>query len=300
MLPTPRGDANPTDSSFGSMERSDDHLGRGRKLGVRIAAVVGLLLFLVFFGVVAADTVGLIDPSAVGSPDDPPPSAAARYGAAHPGDAVHAAGAISVLALGAWGLLALIAWPERSGAAYQVLAVTVGVLITLPIVGDPNNVGGQAGWIDPLLAILVVPSLVTALLASPWRARSSGPGRPRLLLLAAIVAVPAAWYGVDQALLQRDTFPPTADPHHNAHWWVMATSAAMTVLVVAAAGLPRRRWPWGAVIAGAAAVAVGVASIADQGAASALAIGWALPAVVWGAVTAWLALRTDRREAASS
>ena len=36
---------------------------------------------------------------------------------------------------------------------------------------------------------------------------------------------PAAWYGVDQALLQRNTFPPTADPHHNGHWWVMAIVA---------------------------------------------------------------------------
>lgn len=273
------------------MEESEHHLGRGRRLAVRVLAGLGLLVFGFFFSIVAAEVVGVIEPGRVGSPDDPPPSAAARFGAAHPGEAVHAVGALSVLALGASGLVALIVRPERSGSAYQVLAVMVGVLVTLPLVGDPNNVGGQAGWIDPLLLVLTVPSLVAALLASPWRA--PGPTRPRLLVLAAIAAVPAAWYGVDQALLQRNTFPPTADPHHNAHWWAMAIFATIAVLVVAAATLPGRRRPWGGALAGAAVVAFGVASVVDPAAASAVPTGWAIAAALWGAVVGWLALRTD-------
>ncbi len=59
-------------------------------------------------------------------------------------------GAFSVLALGASGLVALIVRPEHSRSAYQVLAAMLGILVTLPLVGDPNNVGGQAGVIDPL------------------------------------------------------------------------------------------------------------------------------------------------------
>lgn len=270
------------------MDRSD-RIGRGRKLGVRISAVAGLLLFLLFFGVVTAEVLGLVEAGSVGSPNDPAPSADARYGAAHPVETVHAAGALSVLVFGVSGLVALIARPERSGAAYHVLALSVGVALTLPVVGDPNNVGGQAGWIDLLLLILIVPSLVAALLASPWRDRASGPARPRLLLLALVAAVPAAWYAVDQALIQRATFPPTADPHHNAHWWLMAIAAIAAVLLVVAAGLPGRRWSLSAVLAGGAAIAVGAASIADRSAASALPIGWAIAAVSWGAGTVWVA-----------
>lgn len=270
-------------------------MGRGRKLGIRISAVVGVVLFLLFFGVVTAEVLGLVEAGSVGSPSDPPPSADARYGAAHPGEAAHAAGAIAVLVIGVAGLVALIARPERAGAAYHVLAVTAGVVVTLPIVGDPNNVGGQAGPIDPLLLILIVPSIVAALLASPWRDRASGPARPRLLLLALVAAVPAAWYAVDQALIQRNTFPPTADPHHNAHWWVMSIVAIVAVLLVVAAALPGRKWSWGAVLAGVAAIAAGAASLIERSAASALPVGWAIAAVAWGAVMVWLAAYSRSR-----
>lgn len=273
------------------MTGSEHGFTRGRKVGIRIAAGLGLILFTFFFSVVAAEAMDIIQGGAEGSPDDPPPSAAARFGAAHPGEAVHVAGALSVLAIGGSGLVALIARPERSGFAYQVLAAMISVVATLPLVGDPDNFGGQAGSIDPVFLVLVIPSIVASLLALPWGDWRSGDARPRFLVLAAVAAVPAAWYGVDQALMQRNTLPPTADPHHNAHWWVMAAVAFMVVLVTAAAALPGRGWRLGAFLAGASSFAVGVGSVLEESAASAVSIGWALAAMLWGVVTVWLVVR---------
>ena len=88
--------------------------------------------------------------------------------------------------------------------------------------------------------------------------------------LAAIAAIPAAWYGVDQALLQRNTSPPTADPHHNGHRWVMAIVAFMVVLSVAATAVPSVGWRLGARVASLAALAIGAASLIAISAASAL------------------------------
>jgi hypothetical protein len=274
------------------MERTEKPLSRGRRLAVRIIAVLGLLLFSFFFSIVALNTLGVVPSGAEGSPDDPPPSAEARFGAAHPGEAVHAVGAIAVVVIGASGLVAMIVRPERPGYAYQVLAAMTGVLLTLPIVGDPDNVGGQAGSIDPVLLLVIVPALVAALLAAPWRRRGSdNRWRTRLLALAAIGAIPAAWYGVDQALFQRNTFPPTADPHHNAHWWAMAIIAFMVMLVMAEAALPGRGWRLGATLAAAAAGGVGVASLMAGSAASAVPTVWAVAAIAWGFAGLWLSVR---------
>lgn len=256
------------------MQRTDKPLSRGRRLAVRVVAVLGLLLFSFFFSIVALNTLAIIPAGGEGSPEDPPPSAEARFGAAHPGEAVHAAGAVAIVAIGASGLVALIARPERAGHAYQVLASMTAVLLTMPVVGDPDNVGGQAGPLDPFMLVVVVPAVVAALLAAPWRRRDSEKGwRPRLLVLAAIGAIPGAWYGVEQALFQRNTFPPTADPHHNAHWWAMAIIAFMVVLVMMAAALPGRGWRLGSIPSAVAAIGIGAASLVAGSAASALRAG---------------------------
>lgn len=143
-------------------------------------------------------------------------------------------------------------------------------------------------WIDPVFLILVVPSIFAVAVARPWSDWRLQPVRPRFVVLAATAAVPAAWYGVDQALMQRNTFPPTADPHHNAHWWAMAVFAFAVVLVMAAGGLPSKGWRLGPRVAGMAAMAVGSVSVLAPSSASALRPGWAIAAVLWGLVGVWL------------
>jgi MFS family permease len=276
--------------------RPQDRFRFGRRLGVWISAVLGIVVFVFFFSMVAAATLGLVETRAEGSPNDPPASGAARLGAARPGETVHFWGALAVLAVGGSGLVGLIGRPERSGHSYHVLAAMTGMLLTLPLVGNPDNYGGQAGWIDPVLLILILPSLVAALVARPWRHWRSDRWRPRFLVLAAIGAIPAAWYGVGQAMMQRNTFPPTADPHHNAHWWTLAMVAFMVVLVMAAAALPAKSWRLGPWVAGLAAIAIGLASLLGASSASAVPSAWAIPTVVWGLVGIWFAVRQTARE----
>lgn len=270
------------------MKHTAAPLTRGRRLAIRVVGAIGVLL-LAFFSIVALNVLGVVASGTEGAPDDPAPSVEARYGAAHPGEAVHAVGAVALVVIGASALVALLVWPERAGYAYQVLAVMTGVLLTIPVVGDPDNVGGQAGPIDPFLLVLTLPAFVAALLAAPWR-RPEGLWRPRVLMLAAVGAVPAAWYGTGQALLQRNTFPPTADPHHNAHWWVMAIIAFAIVLVMAAAALPGRGWRLGTGLAAATAIGIGLASLAAGASASALAPLGAVAAIGWGLVGLSLSL----------
>lgn len=271
------------------MEDRADPSRSGRNLGVRVPAVLGLLLFAFFFSLIGAEAVGLVRAGSEGSQQDPPPSASARLGASRPGEAVHVIGTLAVLTVGGSGLVALIGRPRRSGSAYQVLGTMIGLSLTAPLVGDPDNFGGQAGPIDPLFVILVVPSILAAGAARPWRDwRSHGGARLRFLVLAALAALPAGWYGVGQALMQRNTFPPTADPHHNAHWWAMAVLAFAVILVVASAALPSTGWRLGPRVAGLAAVTVGSASLVATSSASAVGAGWGVAAIVWGLAAVWL------------
>jgi hypothetical protein len=142
---------------------------KSRRVTIRSLAVVGLLLFGFISFIVIADAAGLIESAREGEPGDPPPSKEALAGAAAPGESVHLVGGLALLAIGGSGLIALIGKPERSGTALQVAAVMTGILITAPLVGDPDNVGGMAGPIDPLFVIVALPGLVAAILAKPWR-----------------------------------------------------------------------------------------------------------------------------------
>ncbi|HUP15621.1 MAG TPA: hypothetical protein VM848_06185 [Acidimicrobiia bacterium] len=191
-------------------------------------------------------------------------------------------------------MIALFAKPEHGGTALQVAAVMTGILITAPIVGDPDNVGGMAGPIDPLFVILALPGLVAAILAKPWRDVRASRRRLSILMLAAIGAVPIVWYGVGQALIQRNTFPPSADPHHNAHWWAMSALAFAGILVLSGAGLGLRGWRVGATAVGLSGVAFGVASLVAPEAASAVSLLWSIASILWGlAILAALVHPTD-------
>lgn len=255
---------------------------KSRRLTIRSLAVLGLFLFGFITFIVTAGAAGVIESAREGEPGDPPPSKEALAGAEAPGESIHIVGGLALLAIGGSGLIALVAKPERSGTALQVGAVMTGILITAPIVGDPDNVGGMAGPVDPLFVIVALPGLVAAILAKPWRDVRASARRLSLLMLAAIGAIPIAWYGVGQALMQRHTFPPSADPHHNAHWWAMSALTFAGVLVLSGAGLGLRGWRVGATAVGLSGVAFGVASLVTPEAASAVPLLWSIASILWG------------------
>jgi hypothetical protein len=255
---------------------------KSRRVTIRSLAVVGLLLFGFISFIVTAGAAGVIESPREGEPGDPPPSKEALAGAAAPGEAIHVVGGLALFAIGGSGLVALVAKPERSGTALQVAAVMTGIVITAPIVGDPDNVGGMAGPIDPLFVIVALPGLVAAILAKPWRDVRASRRKLSLLTLAAIGVIPVVWYGVGQALMQRNTFPPSADPHHNAHWWAMSALAFVGILVLSGAGLGLRGWRVGATAVGLSGLAFGVASLVAPEAASAVSLLWSIVSILWG------------------
>lgn len=279
-----------------STHGTEQRLSTARRSAVRLLAVLGLASLSFMFLIVGADALGLITSEPVGSPDDPPPSESALEGAAAPGEVVHVLGALSVVTIAGSGLIALVVRPERSGSAYQVLAASLAVIVAVLLVGNPDNYGGQAGAIDPAFLVLALPPLVAAAASRPWR--SSGPKAPtsaEFLALAAVGALPAGWYGVDQALMQRNTFPPSADPHHQAHWFAMAVFAFVVILVVASGSLcgTGSRLATGA--GGLGAALFGLGSLIARDAASAVGPGGAAATVVWGLAVLWLTARASVR-----
>jgi hypothetical protein len=270
---------------------------KSRRMTIRSLAVVGLILFGFISFIVTAGAAGVIESAREGEPGDPPPSKEALAGAEAPGESVHLVGGLALLAIGGSGSIALVAKPDWSGTALQVAGVMTGILITAPIVGDPDNVGGMAGPIDPLFVIVALPGLVAATLAIPWRDARASRRRLSFLMLAAIGAIPVVWYGVGQALMQRNTFPSSADPHHNAHWWAMSALAFAGILVLSAAGLGLRGWRVGATAVGFSGVAFGIGSLVAPEAASAVSSLWSSAAILWGLailVTQFRLPSTDR------
>jgi hypothetical protein len=266
------------------------------KVLVRILVVLALPLAGLMFALVLADSLDLISIEARGSPDDPPPSPEARAGAAAPKDAVHGAGAIGVLAIVISGLTALLVRPERADSAYQVLGASAGMLIAAVIAGNPDNYGGQAGPVDPAFLLLAVPAVLAGLAARPWRGKPDNAAPRRLLLaFAMLAAVPAANYGIEQGLMQRNTFPPAADPHHQAHWYAMSVAAFATVLVVATSVIGTRGWRLSASLGGFAAMLIAGASIISSASASALHPAWAMASLLWGILVLVVAWRGSTR-----
>jgi hypothetical protein len=253
--------------------------GRGRRTTVRILALLGMLTFgfmLVFVVGDAADRVG------VAQVLEEPGSPEARIGADHPGEAIHLAGALAALAIGGAGLIGLVVRPERTGSAYHTAATAAAMLLTAGVVGDPDNYGGQGLFVDPLFAVMALPPLAAALTAQPWRMRGKGRRKRSLQLVLAVLALPGLWYGFEQGLMQRNTWPPLADPHHQAHWYAMGLLAFLVVLVATTAAFSGRGWRPAAITPALAAMSVAVASLLARDAASALAPGWAAAALMWG------------------
>jgi hypothetical protein len=259
---------------------------------VRVLIVVAFPLASLMFALVFADALNLVSIEASGSPNDPPPSPEARAGAAAPREAVYAAGAFGVLIVIGSGLVALMQRPERRASAYQILAASLAMLAATAIVGNPDNFGGQAGYVDPAFLILALPLVLAALLARPWRGARVDAAPGRLLFgLALFGAIPGIYYGIQQGLIQRNTFPPVADPHHQAHWYAMSVAAFIVVLVIAAAAMGGSGWRLSAISGGVCAILIGGASLASSESASALHQIWAIAASVWGVLAIAVAWR---------
>lgn len=259
-------------------------------MAVRVLALLGLLTFSFMLVFVVNDAAGRVG---VEQALEEPGSQEARYGADHPGEALHLIGALAALAIGGSGLIGLLVRPERAGSAYHTGATATAMLVTTAIVGDPDNYGGQGLLVDPAFVVMALPPLTAAVVARPWRAARDGLKRPRYLVLAA-AALPALWYGIGQGLLQRNTWPPMADPHHQAHWYAMALLAIMVVVVVATAALSGRGWRLAALTTGLAAISVAMVSLLAPNAGSALTPAWAGGALLWGAAAlgvTWLETR---------
>jgi hypothetical protein len=266
--------------------------GRGRRGAVRVFALLGLLALNFLTVLVITEAARGADPERA---LEPPGSIEAQIGAEHPGEAVHLTGALAVLSLGAFGLAGLVLRPERAGSATHAAGAAAAWLVASGVVGDPDNYGGQAGPFDPVFLIMAVPALVAVALAVPWREwRRGGVRRPRLLLLAA-AGLPWLWYGIDQAMMQRNTWPPLADPHHQSHWFTMALVGFGLVIIVAGASLSGRGWRTATTTAGIAAAGIGVTSLLASDAASALPPALAVGAALWGLATLVVTWQESRR-----
>lgn len=260
---------------------SPNSMGRSRAVTVRVLAVVALVTgcFLPVFATFdASSRVGEVQVL------EPPGSPEAEYGATHPSEAVHIPSFVAMTVIAASGLLGLIVDPRRVGSATQVMAVGVAMLMVAPIAGDPDNHGGQGMFVDPLVVAVAVPLLVVAAVPVPWREWRRGRLKRPSLLWLGLLALPLIWLGIDQALLQRHSWPPLADPHHQAHWMVMAQLAFAVPLVTVGASLSGRGWRMAGTVAALGALAIAAPSLIDVEAASRIPVWAAVAGALWAAV----------------
>ncbi|NNE96618.1 MAG: hypothetical protein HKN24_11375 [Acidimicrobiales bacterium] len=256
-------------------------ISRRRSGTVRVLAVLGLLTFglsvVIVLLEVSAPVADESNLETAGSPE-------AQMGANHPGETVHVGGALAVLLIGSSGLIGLVVHPRRLGSARQTVGAMASSVVVMGIVGDPDNHGGQAGPFDVAMLLFAVPALAAGLLAAPpqtWRrARIE---HPRFLALA-VAGIPLLFFAVNQALVQRNTWPPLADPHHQAHWYTMGVLGFMVVICIAVASFGGQGWQVASASAGLGALAIGMTSLFAPEAASAQGWPWALAAVGWGLV----------------
>ncbi len=141
-------------------------------------------------------------------------------------ETVHVVGALGFTGIFGAGLVAMLVSSRARAGALQAIAAALAVLVAAAIVGNPDNVGGQAGVFDWAYLIFILPALLLALWYLRGRRAVSGASPDVVLIgIVLVAAIPLAFYGIDAALTQRNSFPPAADPHHNGHWITMAQLA---------------------------------------------------------------------------
>jgi hypothetical protein len=194
----------------------------------------------------------------------------------------------------------LVAWNGRFGGTglWMVIAAGIANLLVLVVVGNPDNMGGQAGWFDVANLIFVVP-LVGVVALHPQRSELGKMGRSvnaRLISLAVIAGFPAMWLAIEQALNQRNSWPPKSDPHHNSHWLTSGSVLGALALIALVAAFRRRGSEFAALsYAGGLAILGGV-SLLFPDAASSFGRGWGAAAVLVGVLFGFESVRDAERK----
>ncbi len=244
--------------------------GRGRVIALRVVAAVFALMALI------ASNFTLVLPWIAWLPErtllsiDLPPEDVPSW--LVQGSAIILGGTLLLVGV------ALQAWrPAANVAALWLISLLLGSNMVLDIV--QRDIG------DPIW--FVAYALFVAIVAlHPRRRAPLGPIDPVAATVAAIGAVPLAWYAFEEL---RQQFAPV-DPPDNFHFG-MAQAAALVVLgaAIGSTALPGR---WiGVAAATVMPVLVGVSSIAHPSAPSALSPPWAWAAIAWGLAV----LVVDRR-----
>jgi len=213
--------------------------------------------------------------------------------------------------------------PQPKGDArlisFRAVAVAGGVLHALPVVflavsvasakeriHVVHNTAGLGmfaavialGWI---LAAVSPDRMIAVVLIVPHPARPLlfRMGRTATPLVLAAAAVPAVWFALSNASLQRNGLP--MDPHIEMHRWTgMAAFALTMVLVAVVAGLggPNRRPV--AMVGGLVGAFFGVMSLIYSRYPGAVSTPWAIACIVWGAALAGDGYRMAREPLADS
>ena len=211
---------------------------------------------------------------------------------------VHHVGAVLFIGMLVAGLLAQLRAPERNIAAFQQAVMCVlAIQITNLIMGNPDNHGGNTGFLDPAFLIFLVPVVIlVALHPSRSAVFRGGGGMSRTLpAITLAAAVPLAWYGIQHGLVQRHSWPPLADPHHQ-KWFMMAFLAFSMLLVGLVASIRAEGWWLPAWSTGIAAVALGMVSMLYPDLASSLGLIGGGVSVIGGAAFVAAAVWEVRRE----
>lgn len=146
---------------------------------------------------------------------------------------VHHAGASLVVLFVLSGLASqFYKFGRKIAGMHQVLATMLGLIIMAFIVGDPDNYGGNKGIFDLAFLIVIIPALFILLLHPDKKKMLNfdfkNVSKPLFVLFSTLL-IPFFIYGIQQSLMQRNSFPPLSDIHHS-HWHTMGTVAFATIL----------------------------------------------------------------------
>ncbi len=210
---------------------------------------------------------------------------------------VHAAGAIVMGLVLVTSLIWLLIDPADRPALTQGGLALASILLVGVVVGNPNNHGGQAGVYDLAYLVAAVPFLALAAVALrlPPTIRLQSPGRRTLLLLGVAALIALIPYALDQALAQRNSWPPAADPHHNAHWATMAHVGLLVPSLAGLAAIAAARWRRHAWLAAASAGMLGLIWLLYPDDVSSLGIGGGIAALLWSVAIAPMTSSSQNR-----